>query len=94
VSSSDNHTPFEKYKVMLIAWVVRFPGKLAKIGGKQKRSNRPHGASHYSSVFFDTSISHVFPGTLTDSRQAGWLELMLIQFAHSLGIGVNDNHRN
>jgi hypothetical protein len=36
----------------------------------------------------------VFPGTFTDSRQAAWLELMLIQLAFFLGIGVNKKARN
>jgi hypothetical protein len=57
---------------------------------KFEPASRRH--AHYDRKFFDTDNAHIFfwhPHI--DSRQAGWLELMLIQFAYSIGIGVNDN---
>jgi hypothetical protein len=74
--------------------VKRNPGKLIKIGGKQKKTDHHHNATHYNPKFFDTDNARVFPGTPTDIRQAGWLELMLIQFAYSLRIGVNGNRNS
>jgi hypothetical protein len=71
--------------------VNRNPCKLIKVGGKQQSTNRHHDATHYDRKFFDTDNAHIFSGTLIESRQAGWIELMLIQFAYSWGIGVNDN---
>jgi hypothetical protein len=56
---------------------------------KYEPASRPHAL--YDRKFFDTDNAHIFSGTLIDSRQAGWLELMLIQCACSLGIGVDDN---
>jgi hypothetical protein len=83
----------EKYKEYLLAWMECNPGKLCKIGGKQFNpgNHRHHDAQQYNPLYFDTSKAIVFPGTFTDSRQAAWLELMLMQFAYFLEIGVNKN---
>jgi hypothetical protein len=61
------------------------------VGGKQVILTRHHDAQQYNPLHFDTEKAIVFPGTSTDSRLAAWLELMLIQLAFSLGIGVNKN---
>jgi hypothetical protein len=66
-------------------------GTLCKIGGKQVILTRHHDAQQYNPMYFDREKAIVFPGTFTDSRLAAWLELMLIQLAFSLGIGVNKN---
>jgi hypothetical protein len=64
----------------------------SKAGGKKLSSNRHHDATHYDHKYFDTGSAYIFSGNLIDSRQAGWLELMLIQYAYSpLELGVNDN---
>jgi hypothetical protein len=55
---------------------------------------RHHDAGHYNPFYFDRDNAIVFPGTFTDSRQAAWLELMLIQHAFDLGIGVNKNRNS
>jgi hypothetical protein len=58
---------------------------------------RHQNADHYNPFYFDRDNAIVFPGTFTDSRQAAWLELKLIQIAFDLGIGVNkkrDSPRN
>jgi hypothetical protein len=70
------------------------PGRLCKIGGKQGSLKRHHDPDQYNPMYFDRDKAIVFPGTFTDSRQAAWLELMLIQFAFFLGIGVNKKARN
>jgi hypothetical protein len=44
-------------------------------------------------MYFDRDKAIFSPGTSTDSRQAAWLELMLIQFAFFLGIGVSASIR-
>jgi hypothetical protein len=82
---------FEKCKAKLTDWVKANPGTLFKVGGKSKSSNRHQDATHYDRKYFDTDNSYIFFGGLVDSRQAAWLELMLIQFAYSLKLGVNDN---
>jgi hypothetical protein len=89
--SSTDLMRFEKYKEELSDWMEANPGVLFKVGGKKKSSNRHHDATHYDPKFFDTYSAYIFSGTLIDSKQAGWLELKLIQFAYSLGFGVNDN---
>jgi hypothetical protein len=69
------------------------PGELCKIGGRQYNpgNHRHHDATQYNPLYFDTSKAIGFPGTSTDTRQAAWLELMLMQFAYFLDIGVNKN---
>jgi hypothetical protein len=62
-----------------------------KVGGKATKSDRHQDATHYNRKYFDTDSAYILPGTLTDSRQAAWLELKLIKCAYSLGLGVNDN---
>ena len=64
---------------------------LFKAGGKSKSSNRQHDTTHYDRKYFDTDSAYIFPGTLIDSRQAAWLELKLVKYASTLGLGVNDN---
>jgi hypothetical protein len=82
-------SPLEKYKERLLAWRECNPGTLCKIGGKQEILKRHHDATQYNPLYFDTSKAIVFPGTFTDSRQAAWLELMLMYFAYSLEIGIS-----
>ena len=84
--SSPDIAVYEKFRAKFLDWVNANPGLLVKVGGKSKKSKRHHDATHYDRKYYDTDSAFVFPGTLTDSRQAGWLELMLIQFAHSLGM--------
>ena len=89
--SSPDHAVYEKFRAKFLDWVNANPGLLVKVGGKSKKSKRHHDATHYDRKYFNTDSAFVFPGTLTDSRQAAWLELKLIKYAYSLGLGVNDN---
>jgi hypothetical protein len=90
-ASSTDLMLFEKYAAELSDWMKPNPGTLFKVGGKSKGSNRHQDATHYDRKYFDTDNSYIFSGGLVDSRQAAWLELKLVQFAYSLGLGVNDN---
>jgi hypothetical protein len=87
--SSTDLSLLETYQDYLLAWMSSNPGTLCKIDGKQVILKRHHDAAQYNPLYFDTSKAIVFPGTFTDSRLAAWLELMLIQFAFTLGIGIN-----
>jgi hypothetical protein len=78
-------------KAELDDWTKANPGVLFKAGGKKKRSNRHRDATHYDRRYYDRASAYIFSGNLIDSRQAAWLELMLIKYAYSLGLGVNDN---
>jgi hypothetical protein len=82
-----------KYKAELFDWMKLYPGMLFKAGGKSKSSNRHHDTTHYNRkyAYFDTDNAYIFSGTSIDSRQAGWLALMLIQYAYSMELAVNDN---
>ena len=88
VPSASNNTLLETWKEYILAWKEANPGRLCKIGGKQESLKRHHNADQYNPMYFDRDNAIVFPGTFTDSRQAAWLELMLIQHAFDLGIGV------
>jgi hypothetical protein len=89
--TSTDHMVLAELKAELFVWMEANPGVLFKVGGKKLSSNRHHGATHYDRKYFDTDSAYIFSGTLIDSRQAGWIELMLIQYAYSLELGVNDN---
>jgi hypothetical protein len=58
---------------------------LFEVGGKKLSSKRHNDVTHYDHKYFDTGTgsAYIFLGALIDSRQAGWLELMLmlIQYA-------------
>jgi hypothetical protein len=89
--SSRDFAVYEKFRAKFLDWVNANPGLLVKVGGKATKSKRHQNATHYDRKYFDTDSAFVFPGTLTDSRQAAWLELKLIKYASTLGLGVNDN---
>jgi hypothetical protein len=89
--SPTDHEKLVDLKAELYDWMEANPGVLFKVGGKKKSTNRHHDATHYDHKYFDTVSAYIFSGNLIDSRQAGWLELMLIKYAYSLGLGVNDN---
>jgi hypothetical protein len=91
VPSASDLSHLETYKEYLRTWKEANPGRLCKIGGKQESLKRHHNADQYNPMYFDRDNAIVFPGTFTDSRQAAWLELMLIQFSFFLGIGINNN---
>ena len=88
--SSTDPIALAKYQAELSDWTKLNPGMLFKAGGKSKSSNRHQDATHYDRKYFDTGNAYMFSGGLVDSRQAAWLELMLIQFAYSLKLGVNE----
>ena len=94
IPSSTDLDLLAKYEEYLRNWKELNPGRLCKIGGKQESQLRHHNADQYNPLYFDTSKAIVFAGTFTESRLAAWLELMLIKFAYSLGIGVNNNRNS
>jgi hypothetical protein len=94
VPSASNNRLLETWKEYILAWKEANPGRLCKIGGKQESQLRHHNADQYNPLYFDTSKAIVFAGTFTESRLAAWLELMLIKFAFSLGIGGNKNRNS
>jgi hypothetical protein len=91
VPSASDLSRLAKYEGHLLTWMELNPGTLCKIGGKQESLKRHHDADQYNPMYFDRDKAIVFPGTSTDSRQAAWLELKLIQLAFFLGIGINKN---
>jgi hypothetical protein len=74
-----------------------FPGganqRRWQAGSKIRTGITAPRTTHYDRNFFDPCSAHVFPGTPTDSSQAGWLDLKLIQLPTpwESGIGINDN---
>jgi hypothetical protein len=93
VPSASNIRLLETHKEYLRTWKEANPDRLCKIGGKQESLERHHNADQYNPMYFDRDNAIVFPGTFTESRLAAWLELMLIQFAFALDIGVNKKPR-
>jgi hypothetical protein len=96
-ASATDFDVLEYYANVLLSWKEQNPGGLCKIGGSQDSLPRHQDPAQYNPFYFDRDNAIVFPGTFTDSRQAAWLELKLIQIAFKLGIGVNkarDSARN
>jgi hypothetical protein len=89
VPSASDLSRLGTYKEYIPAWMSSNQGTLCKIGGKQVILTRHHDAQQYNPLYFDREKAIVFPGTFTDSGLAARLELMVIQLAFSLGIGVN-----
>jgi hypothetical protein len=94
LASSTDLVLLAKYDEYLLNRKELNPGWLCKIGGSQDGINRHHNADQYNPLYFNRDNAIVFPGTFTDSRQAAWLELMLMQHAYDLGIGVNKNRNS
>jgi hypothetical protein len=56
--SSPDLTLFEKCRAKLLDWVNANPGTLVKVGGKSKKSDRHHDATHYDRKYFNTDSAY------------------------------------